>query len=176
MRATSPTARDWRPWVTLAARWILGVVLLVAGALKVGDLGTSVQAVRAYRLLPWELTTIVGYALPWLEIALGLLLVTGTFVRWAAVASAALMVVFIIGIASVWARGLSIDCGCFGGGGEITEGTTQYPQRIAEDLGLLALGVWAAVFPRSPLSVDGARATRRVDSTEPLDQTQELPR
>ena len=173
----SPTpARAWRPWVTLVARWILGVVLFAAGALKVGELASSVQAVRAYRILPWELTTVVGYALPFVEIGLGLLLVTGTFVRAASAASGLLMVVFIIGIASVWARGLSIDCGCFGGGGEVAEGTTQYPQRIVEDLGLLALAAWGAAFPRSPFSVDGWRAARRVDSPEPADQTQELPR
>ena len=38
------------------------------------------------------------------------------------VLAAGLMAVFIAGVISVWVRGLSIDCGCFGGGGAVPEG------------------------------------------------------
>jgi hypothetical protein len=65
-----------------------------------------------------------------------------------------LMVVFIIGIGSAWARGLSIDCGCFGKGGSIAASQTQYPQEIARDVGLLACAVWLMVRPRSSLSLE----------------------
>ncbi len=48
---------------------------------------------------------------------------------------------FIIGIASVWARGITIDCGCFGGGGYDADAASQYPWEIARDVGLAgALG------------------------------------
>jgi len=140
--------------VTLAARLILGITLVVAGALKVTRLDASVQSVRLYQLLPWDLTTIVGIALPILEIAVGLLLITGTFTRLAAVLGALLMLAFIIGIASVWARGISIDCGCFGGGGAVEASQTQYPQEIARDVGLFLTGAWAAWRPRSPFAID----------------------
>jgi uncharacterized membrane protein YphA (DoxX/SURF4 family) len=40
----------YQPWITLLARLILGGVLLVAGALKVGNLQKSAMAVRAYEL------------------------------------------------------------------------------------------------------------------------------
>ena len=52
--------------------------------------------------------------------ALGLLLAMGIMVRFSALVTAVLMVGFIAGIASVWYRGYSIDCGCFGGGGDIS--------------------------------------------------------
>ena len=142
------------PWITLAARLILGVVLLIAGALKIGYFEASVQAVRAYQLLPFDLTRPIGYALPIIEIAVGLMLITGTFTRIAAVIGSLLMIAFLIGIASVWARGISIDCGCFGGGGEVDASQTQYPLEIARDLGLLLCGVWAAWRPRSPWAAD----------------------
>ena len=58
------------------------------------------------------------------------------------------MVVFILGIASAWARGLSIDCGCFGQGGTIAAAQTQYPQEIARDVGLLACAAWLVAQPR----------------------------
>jgi uncharacterized membrane protein YphA (DoxX/SURF4 family) len=140
--------------VTLATRLVLGVTLLVAGSLKITQLDASVQSVRLYQLLPWEATAIVGAALPILEVAVGLLLITGTFTRVSAVVGSALMVAFIIGIASVWARGISIDCGCFGGGGAVEASQTQYPLEIARDLGLLITGAWTVWRPRSPFAVD----------------------
>ena len=45
-------------------------------------------------------------------------------------------------------------CGCFGGGGASDNGIAQYPWEIARDVGLLACGVWAGLFPRSPLALD----------------------
>ncbi|HQY98469.1 MAG TPA: MauE/DoxX family redox-associated membrane protein [Propionicimonas sp.] len=146
--------RPWTEWVTLAARLVLGIVLLVAGLLKVGHLDASVQSVRLYQLLPWETTAFVGSALPIIEIATGVLLITGTFVRVSAIIGSLLMLAFIIGIASVWARGISIDCGCFSPGGEVDPSATQYPLEIARDVGLMATGVWAAWKPKSPFAVD----------------------
>lgn len=152
--AVSLSRRPWQEWVSLAARLILGVTVLVAGLLKVTRLDASVQSVRLYQILPWDLTTIVGTALPIVEIAIGLLLITGTFTRLSAVLGSLLMLAFIIGIASVWARGISIDCGCFGDGGEIEASKTQYPLEIARDAGLLLAGAWAVWRPRAPFAVD----------------------
>jgi uncharacterized membrane protein YphA (DoxX/SURF4 family) len=144
-------------WLTTAARLVLGGVLVAAGALKISDPSGAVRAVQAYRLLPYDLTHAVGYGLPLLEILVGLLLVLGLFTRPAAVVGGVLMVVFIAGIISVWVRGLSIDCGCFGGGGEIGAAgrNSRYATEIARDVGLLALAAWTTAFPASALSVDG---------------------
>ena len=60
--------------VGLLLRLVLGGVLVVAGALKVGHLETSARAVRAYQLLPHDVAGYVGYALPVVEIAVGVLL------------------------------------------------------------------------------------------------------
>ena len=54
----------------------------------------------------------------------GLCLLCGLVTRVAAVVSAVLQLAFIIGISSAWARGLQIDCGCFGGGGGPTANAT----------------------------------------------------
>ncbi|MBP8920695.1 MAG: MauE/DoxX family redox-associated membrane protein [Micropruina sp.] len=146
--------RPWAHWVTFLARQILGITLIVAGALKVGWPEASVQAVRGYQLLPFDLTRPVGYALPVIELVLGLLLVTGLFTRVAAWLGAGIMVAFIIGIAWVWSQGISIECGCFGGGGEVEGAIASYPWHIAGNIGLTACGVWAALFPASPFSLD----------------------
>ena len=56
-----------------------------------------------------------------------------------AIVSAGLLVAFLAGIASAWARDLQIECGCFGGGGIAAEATAAYPREIARDVGLLVL-------------------------------------
>ena len=142
-------------WISTAARLGLAVVLLVAGGLKVADPGQAVQAVRAYEILPASLEKLVGWGLPFAEIALGLLLLLGLLTRWAAAAGGLLMVIFIIGVASAAARGLSIDCGCFGGGGEVAPDQTAYVQEILRDVGFTALAVWLVIWPRTHLALDG---------------------
>jgi uncharacterized membrane protein YphA (DoxX/SURF4 family) len=96
----------------------------------------------------------VGTVLPVVEIAVGLLLVAGLLTRAAAAAGGLLMLVFVGGIVSAWARGLSIDCGCFGTGGPVTPGETAYLPDLLRDLGLLALAAWLVVRPRTPLALD----------------------
>jgi uncharacterized membrane protein YphA (DoxX/SURF4 family) len=87
-------------------------------------------------------------------LALAALLLVGLGVRTVAVLSGALLLVFIVGIASVWARGLTIDCGCFGGGGQTDAAHTRYLQEILRDTGFLVPAVWLVVRPRSQFSLD----------------------
>lgn len=62
---------------------------------------------------------------------------------------------FIIGIASAWARGLQIECGCFGGSGSLVQNASaKYPSEIARDGGLLILSALLVVWPRSKLALD----------------------
>ena len=141
-------------WVGLVARLVLGVVLVVSGYLKVGSLESSAEAVRAFKILPYDLANLVGYVLPVLELAIGALLVLGLFTRISGIAGALLMVAFLIGIVSVWVRGISIDCGCFGGGGVVAPEDTNYLWDVVRDVGMVLCGVWLAVRPRTPASMD----------------------
>jgi uncharacterized membrane protein YphA (DoxX/SURF4 family) len=138
----------------VVARFLLGGILVLAGALKVGRPSASARAVQAYQLLPFDVAAYVGYALPTIEIVVGLLLLLGLFTRFSAVIGGALMLAYIIGIAAAWARGLSIDCGCFGGGGTIAAGQARYLGELLRDAGLLACAAWLAARPASPLSLD----------------------
>ncbi len=143
------------PWVDALARLVVGGVWLAAGLLKIPDPAENVRAVRAYRLLPEAVVPLVGHALPVLEILVGLCLLLGVLVRLNAVLSAVLLVAFIVGIASAWGRGLSIDCGCFGGGGGPSENAeAKYPWELARDFGLLLFSGWLIRRPRSPWALD----------------------
>jgi uncharacterized membrane protein YphA (DoxX/SURF4 family) len=143
-----------QPWLTLLARLILGGVLLAAGGLKIGNLQKSAMSVRAYELLPTDLANFFGYVLPWIEIGMGLLLIVGAVVSIMGLLGALIMLAFVVAIAQAWARGLSIDCGCFGGGGEIDPGETKYLSTILRDLGFFLLGVYLYYFPKGRFGLD----------------------
>ena len=151
--------RKYQSVITLVARLIVGGVLLVAGGLKAFVPTESANAVAAYKILPTQIAHIVGYALPWLEIAIGVLLIVGISVRMAAIVAAGIMMIFIAAIISIWARGILIDCGCFGGGGLIdpskaAEVHRKYAIEIARDIGLALLGVYLYFFPYGLFSIE----------------------
>ena len=143
-----------QPWLTLIARLILGGVLLIAGALKIGSLQKSAMSVRSYELLPVPIANFLGYTLPWIEIGVGLLLIAGALVRISGLIGAVTMLAFIIAISWAWARGLSIDCGCFGGGGAIDPEDTKYLSEIIRDIGLLILGIYLYFYPKGRFGLD----------------------
>lgn len=149
--------RTWQLWASTAARLILAGVLAVAGGLKVTQPVQAVMAVQAYEIFPPTLGQFLGYALPLFELALALLLLLGVATRMTALTVGGLMVAFILGIASAWARGLTIDCGCFGSGGQLAAGESPaYLPEILRDLLFLGLASWLAVFPASRLALDKA--------------------
>jgi uncharacterized membrane protein YphA (DoxX/SURF4 family) len=153
----SPRVRKALPWVTTVARLVVAGVLIVAGWLKIGNPALSVRAVEAYELLPGSVATVVGHGLPILEIVIGVLLVVGLLTRAAGIVSALLMLAFVIGIAAAWARGLRIDCGCFGGGGQLAAGQEpEYPMEIARDFGIFLLAGWVALRPPGRFALDSA--------------------
>jgi len=160
-------------WITFAARVILGATIAVSGFMKIGDLvkaiiqnmshagvwyvPQTVQDVKNYDLplAPWIQST-VGYAMPIIEILLGVAILVGLWTRWTAALGGLMMVAYMIAISSAWARGLTISCGCFGPGHQLAEGQKpMYWLDLLRDLGLLICAVWIFLFPKSPLSVDG---------------------
>lgn len=140
--------------VGLVARLGLAAVWLVSGYAKASAPAETLVAVKAYRLLSPGVAGTVAAVLPYLEIALGLLLLIGLATRLAAILSAVVLLVFIAGVISAAARGLSIDCGCFGGGGDVAAGQTNYAGEILRDVGFLVLASWLVVRPGTPWSVD----------------------
>jgi uncharacterized membrane protein YphA (DoxX/SURF4 family) len=147
------------------ARVGLAAVWLVSGTLKAIDPDQTYVAVRAYDVLPAGAVEIVATLLPWLEIALGLLLLLGAGTRLVAVLVAALLLIFIAGVAQAWARGLSIDCGCFGGGGAVAPGETAYREEMLRDTGFVLLAAWLVVRPRTLFALDSRLTDARPTGT-----------
>jgi uncharacterized membrane protein YphA (DoxX/SURF4 family) len=147
----------FQPWITLAFRLILGGVLLVAGGLKVTDPFGSATSVRAYQMLPIDLANFLGFVLPFIEVGIGLLLIVGIWVRLAAIAGGALMLMFIVAIGQAWIRGISLDCGCFGKGGLLATDELpvwNYTLEIARDIALTVVAGYLFRFPQGKLGLD----------------------
>lgn len=150
-----PIPARYREWITVVVRVLLAAILGYAGYAKFTEAAALQKvAVSSYRILPQSMVTGVAIGLPVLEMALAAMILLGFATRTMAVCVGLLFVVFISGIISVWVRGLSIDCGCFGGGGTVGKGQTHYLGEIFRDLGFLALAAWLMVFPRARLGLD----------------------
>lgn len=162
----------WIRIVSVLARLGLAAVWLASGWIKASDPNTTELAVRAYQILPESLVHPVALGLPALELILGLLLLIGLGTRLAAMISGAVFLVLIAAIASSWARGLSIDCGCFGGGGAVAgiDGW-DYASEIARDIGFTALAVWLMFFPHTPWSL-GPRSRPLVLASDDPDDSE----
>ena len=143
-------------WIGMVFRLILAAVLIYAGVAKVFEPDGARNAILAYRIFDANIASVLGWALPIGEIIIGLLLLVGLFVRWAGLATALLMIGFVVGIASVWMRGYNIDCGCFGGGGDITgEGKNwRYASEILRDLLFTGMGIWLVAWPVTALGLE----------------------
>jgi uncharacterized membrane protein YphA (DoxX/SURF4 family) len=138
-----------RDIVGTLARLGLAAVFLVSGTLKAIDPDATYVAVRAYDVLPKAGVALVAAVLPWLEIVLGVLLLLGVAARAVATIGAGLLLMFVAGVTQAWARGLSIDCGCFGGGGAVDPDQTAYGRELLRDAGFLLLAGWLIVRPRT---------------------------
>lgn len=117
-------------------RLLLGGVFIWAGAVKALDVATFAGQVAAYQLLPYAWNYAVAATLPYVELLAGALLVGNLRVKSATLLTALLNGVFIVVLLSVLARGLDVDCGCFGP----DAGTTPL-QALGRDLLLLAMAV-----------------------------------
>jgi putative oxidoreductase len=140
----------------LVFRLVLGGLFVYAGVVKVVDPLDFAQSIRNYRLVGPSLAFIAALVLPWLEILAGAFLAAGVWKRGAALVVSGLLVFFIALTAVTMARGLDVDCGCFGAI-DRKAGLSV----ILEDLAMLYLGLCV-------LCQRGAPAHRDTGTPEPV--------
>ncbi len=143
-------------WVSTGARILIGTVFAFSGFTKVVDIDGTIRAVRAYQLLPEAIIPTIGAGLPVLELALAVLLLTGLLTRVAAIITVPLCAAFFYGVASAWARGLSIECGCFGNGGLTANPIPGYVRELVLNAVLIIAAGWLIRRPISRWSLDTA--------------------
>jgi len=133
----------------VSIRIVLGFVFIFAAISKAAEPEAFVKAIYNYKLLPLFLINILAITLPWIELSAGLLLVFGVSVKENSSILSGMLLVFIIAIAISLARGLNIDCGCFG----TVDGSKVGLMKILENIGLLLLGLILIKFDSRFLSL-----------------------
>lgn len=126
----------------LLLRIALGLMFVYASYDKILHPQAFSVAVYNYQLLPDMLINVAALTLPWLELLLGLCLMSGAWLPGATVLSSGLLTLFLGVLVFNQFRGLDIHCGCFS-----TE-TTSSPAglgTILRDIGFLAVSLYLTV-------------------------------
>lgn len=127
--------------LSLCLRVVLALIFGVFGALKLFDLHGFVGNVENFQIAPFDQAPYaawLAYVLVSLEVLVAVSLLTGVWLRGALILSSGMVLSFMLGIGSVWLRGLNIECGC--SGGAISLGG--YPTHMS----ILAVMLAASVF------------------------------
>ncbi len=103
-------------WLELAMRLVLGAVFIYAGCVKIGDPQALADSIASFQILPRALIVPLALGLSPFEIASGVLVVVGWPRRIGALAVLIVTSVFCVALGSALARGIIVDCGCFGVG------------------------------------------------------------
>lgn len=132
-------------YIVTIVRLFLGCFFIWASWNKIIHPEEFAKMVNNYRLLPDFAVNLFAVILPWIEFVVGLLLIIGFQIRSSAFIIICLLSMFIIVIGISIARGVDIECGCFGtkGGRKIGLSTLIY------DIFLLAMGLQVFFCSRS---------------------------
>jgi uncharacterized membrane protein YphA (DoxX/SURF4 family) len=125
----------------MVLRAVVGTVFVYGGYVKLqSPWALFAMGIDSYHLLPFSLVEPLARTLPWFEVVVGLMLITGIWLPiWSTIISLTLAVFFI---AMVHARlaGQKIDCGCFGPGEPISKWT------LLRDGSLLAASLFVTLM------------------------------
>jgi len=116
---------------------VFGGVFVYAGVLKLRDPGLFLIDIRSFDLLPDPFAAWLALVLPWIEILSGLAVVTGVLRKGGLILLNLALVSFFIAIGIAKSRGLSIQCGCFGG----QDSPSSYLELFLRDGVLLLMGL-----------------------------------
>ena len=133
------------------ARFGLAFMWIYAGATKIGDRVTVTRNIEAYEIFTAHWSGLLANLIGPLEIAGGLLLLLGIKLRPAGWVSVGVLLLFIIGLASAYSRGLQIDCGCFGPQPDSSGADLLWA--IARDVALLATTLFMIYRPFKKLAL-----------------------
>lgn len=127
-------------YLTLVGRLVLGVVFLYAAYTKLRQPWLLfAMSIDAYKLLPEWAVLFAARIIPWIELVLGILLLAGFRLRYVATFASGLLLFFFAVMVRSYAKGMGIDCGCFGVGEALG------PRTLARDGFLVALSIALAV-------------------------------
>jgi putative oxidoreductase len=121
---------------------LLGLLFLISSISKIQNPAKFMDSIEAYKLLPAFFIHPMAVIIPWVQIVCGLFFIFDIYAQSTAFILSGLLVVYTLAIAQAFARGMSMDCGCF----DLIEGLEDKVgwKSIIRDL--IFLGMTGAVF------------------------------
>lgn len=131
----SPAGR--RKLLSFTLRLILGLVFVYAGYVKLRQPWyVFAGMIDNYGVVPPSVSELIARILPAFELMLGLVLIAGVCRKTSSAAAVFMLLPFFALMVWAYARGMKIDCGCFG------PGQTLGPRTILRDAALVAASAW----------------------------------
>jgi uncharacterized membrane protein YphA (DoxX/SURF4 family) len=128
--------RRWPRLLLLAGQIVLAGIFIAAGYLKLREPWLQFAvSINSLKIVPDNMLELFARTLPWIELILGILILTGVWLRWSAAAGSVMLAVFLSVLVRSYALGMQVDCGCFGSGEPLG------PKTLARDGLMLALAL-----------------------------------
>ncbi len=105
-------------WLHRALGFVMGGIFLYAAGSKLIDPRPLVTIIWGYRILPPGPINLMAIYMPWVELLVGVGLLTGYKRRAAALLASGLLTMFIVALAINAVRGVNVACGCFSASAE----------------------------------------------------------
>ena len=131
-----------RAYVVPVLAALIGGVFIYAGALKAWDPVKFATDIQNFRILPWPVGVRLAFYLPWVELLCGLALFVGWLRAGAAAILTGLTLIFIGATVTAQARGIDLECGCFGSASKNLSFTSHMAILIGLLAGLVILWFW----------------------------------
>jgi putative oxidoreductase len=140
------------------SRMAMAGIFFYTGYIKIDQPMQFAAIITGYKLIPpnfayaSDLIYYISTYFPWIEIALGIFLLIGWKIRYAACASATLLMFFMVILSITYARGIQANCGCFSFNDRIT------PLTIVRDSIILLPALFLLWNPRRKPNSEPAMA------------------
>lgn len=117
-----------------AKQWTLSSLKITPASINLSMTFFAMQ-ISSYQMFPDWAASPIAHTVPWIELALFILLFSGLGLRYVGIIATLFLAAFWAVIIRAYAMHLGINCGCFGPNEQLTG------WRVVEDGGFFALGL-----------------------------------
>ena len=132
---------------------LLGLLFVISSISKIQNPAKFMDSIEAYKLLPSIFVHPMAVIIPWMQIVCGLFFIFDIYAQSSALILSGLLLVYTVAIAQAFARGMSMDCGCF----DLIEGLEDKVgwKSIIRDLIFLGMSGSVFLFDKNTVNVYG---------------------
>ncbi len=139
---TQQAGRDRRRplthWILFLMRLTLGAVFSFSAWNKIMAPQALADAIVGFEIIPESIALEAAIMLIWLELICGTFMILGLWARATVIVITGMLTLFEVGLITVVARGIEVNCGCFGQFSEMQVGWSTIIRNMVQ-LGFCAL-------------------------------------